>query len=211
MWQYLLGKGLTFIRLFGFLSPESVLQSPKGLRENEDLGNGQPRLTSISTTGPKPAKKDVTEPGASGSRVSVTAEAGLPPAPGPLTLTRWGNRTVVPLQVGRGDGVEGVEGQAVRAVGRAGKAVFKVQQVLRFVVVRHVGGQVQVGGVLRREWKRPVWVAGGRGWAKTRASTDGRVPGLEPQVCGHSLSMPVFLWETNGLKVLNSETSCWKE
>jgi len=44
----------------------------------------------------------------------------------PLTFTGWSDGTVVPFQVGGGDRVEGVEGQAVRAVHGAGQAVLKV-------------------------------------------------------------------------------------
>lgn len=90
---------------------------------------------------PVSPQRPVTQPSVSGSSTSATAERGclLPEA---LTLTGWGDGAVIPLQVGGGDGVEGVEGQAVRALHRAGEAVFEVQQVLGFVVVGHVGGQV---------------------------------------------------------------------
>lgn len=70
--------------------------------------------------------------------------------PAPLTFTGWSNGTVVPLQVGGGDRVEGVERETVRAVHGAGQAVLKVQQVLRFVVIWHVRGQIQVRSVLQR-------------------------------------------------------------
>lgn len=44
----------------------------------------------------------------------------------PLTFTGWSDGAVVPFQVGGGDRVEGVEGQAVRAMHGAGQAVLKV-------------------------------------------------------------------------------------
>lgn len=36
-------------------------------------------------------------------------------------------------------------------MGRAGQAVLEVQQILGLVVLWHVGGQVQVRGVLRKQ------------------------------------------------------------
>lgn len=44
----------------------------------------------------------------------------------PLTFTGWSDGAVVPFQVGGSDRVEGVEGQAVRAVHGAGQTVLKV-------------------------------------------------------------------------------------
>lgn len=66
----------------------------------------------ISPSRPQRAQRDVTQPGGSGlTTVPLQGHGSL--LPGALTLTGWGNGTVIPLQVGGGDGVEGVEGQAV--------------------------------------------------------------------------------------------------
>lgn len=61
-----------------------------------------------------------------------------------LTFTGGGDGAVIPLQVGGGEGGEGVQGQAVGA----GQPLLKVQQVLGFVVFRHVGGHVQIRHIL---------------------------------------------------------------
>ena len=93
----------------------------------------------ISTPGPEP---DKAPPGQAYAAHHQFLSGGWAPRPRALTLTGRGDGTIVPLQGGGGDGVEGVEGEAVRAVDRAGESVFEVQQVLGFVVVGHVGGQV---------------------------------------------------------------------
>lgn len=65
-----------------------------------------------------------------------------------LTLTGRGDGAVVPLQVGGGEGGEGVQRQAVGAR----QALLEVQQVVRLVVFRHVRRHVQVRHVLN-QWE----------------------------------------------------------
>ena len=55
-----------------------------------------------------------------------------------LTFAGRGNGTVIPLQIGRGEGCEGVERQTVRTR----QPLLKVQKILWLVVFRHVGGYV---------------------------------------------------------------------
>lgn len=57
------------------------------------------------------------------------------------TFAGRGDGAVIPFQVGGG---ERVQRQAVRAW----ETLLKVQKVLRLVVLRHVGGHVQVGDIL---------------------------------------------------------------
>ena len=64
-----------------------------------------------------------------------------------LTFTGGGYGTVIPLQVGGGEGGERVQGQAVWA----GQPFLKVQQVLGFVVFWHVGGHIQIGHILNQQ------------------------------------------------------------
>lgn len=136
-----------------FVPTISVLAAAETLRRRR---SGKWWALSNFKSPPSDRKEPGKTPASRAPAVSPQRRGSRPP--GALTLAGWGNGAVIPLQVGGGDGVEGVEGQAVRTLHGAGEAVFEVQQVLRFVVVRHVGGQVQVRGVLRRERRGQAWL-----------------------------------------------------
>lgn len=63
------------------------------------------------------------------------------------TFTGGSYGAVVPLQVGGGQGGKRVQRQAVRA----GEPFLEVQQVVRFVVLRHVWSYIQVGHILNQK------------------------------------------------------------